>query len=460
MKENTKMKKLLITLLFAAGLLTACTTATHTAKKRENTGKAILGISPHGKDISIKAVTADGSPVQVEGCTVTELPSDEETILTATGTKVVLKGDITELNCSYNELTALDVRGLTALQELYCQNNMLTSLDVRELTGLHTLYCGKNWFTALDIRGLTALQELYCNDNEIASLDARGLTALQALHCDNNRLTSLDVQGLTALQELDCSSNAIASIDVRGLTGLRILYCENNRLTSLDVQGLTALQKLDCSSNAIASIDVRGLTGLRMLYCENNRLTSLDVQGLTALQLLVCSDNQLTALNVQGLPALQALVFQHNRLEEDALIRILNSLPERRTDEETEAVFYTEEDNQSEGNYTDWSSSAGLQAAIKRARAKNWTIYKQTVGEDFEELEVTEESERGTGFGGAAVPIDKTYTVKDIRFVMKPIAAVQGAVLGDNNMEDNQEHSVSLSAYYIGETEVTQERQV
>ena len=357
------MNRLLITLLVAAVLLTACTTVLHAA---ENAGKAILGISPHGKEISIKAVTADGSPVQVEGCTVTELPSDEETILTATGTKVVLKGDITELNCSYNELTALDVRGLTALQELYCQNNMLTSLDVRELTGLHTLYCGKNWFTALDIRGLTALQELYCNDNEIASLDARGLTALQALHCDNNRLTSLDVQGLTALQELDCSSNAIASIDVRGLTGLRILHCDNNRLTSLDVQGLTALQKL------------------------------------------VCSDNQLTALNVQGLPALQALVFQHNRLEEDALIRILNSLPERRTDEETEAVFYTEEDNQSEGNYTDWSSSAGLQAAIKRARAKNWTIYKQTVGEDFEELEVTEESERGTGFGGAAVPIDKT----------------------------------------------------
>ena len=52
---------------------------------------------------------------------------------------------------------------------------------------------------------------------------------------------------------------------------------------------------------------------------------------------------------------------------------------------------------------------------------------------------------------------DKTYTVKGIRFTMKPIAAVQGAVLGDNSMEDNQEHSVSLSAYYIGETEVTQE---
>ena len=52
---------------------------------------------------------------------------------------------------------------------------------------------------------------------------------------------------------------------------------------------------------------------------------------------------------------------------------------------------------------------------------------------------------------------DKTYTVKGVSFTMKGITAVTDAVLGDNSMEDNQEHSVNLSAYYIGETEVTQE---
>ena len=52
---------------------------------------------------------------------------------------------------------------------------------------------------------------------------------------------------------------------------------------------------------------------------------------------------------------------------------------------------------------------------------------------------------------------DKTYTVGGVSFTMKPIAAVQGAVLGDNSRSNNQEHSVSLSAYYIGQTEVTQE---
>ena len=52
-----KMKKLLITLLFAAGLLTACTTVLHAA---ENAGRAVLGISPCQKEITVQAVTADG----------------------------------------------------------------------------------------------------------------------------------------------------------------------------------------------------------------------------------------------------------------------------------------------------------------------------------------------------------------------------------------------------------------
>ena len=430
------MKKLLITLLFAAGLLTACTTATHTAKKRENTGKAILGISPGKKEITVTAVTADDSPVQVEGCTVTELPSGEEIFLEALGDAVVLKGDITELDCSSNELTALDVRGLTALQTLYCDNNLLTSID---------------------LHGLTALQTLYCDNNRLSSLDVGQLTALQWLKCYNNQLSVLHVQDLTSLRLLYCNDNRLTSLNLHGLSGLWFLHCDNNQLTALNVQGLTSLQVLNCDNNQLTTLNVQGLASLWFLRCHDNQLTSLDLKGVTALQTLYCYNNRLTVLDIHGLSRLAGLYCSRNRLKEHALIQIINSLPERRTDEETEAVFYTEEDNRSEGNYTDWKSSIGLQAAIKTARAKNWTLYKQVGGEDFEELEVTEKSERGTGFGGAAVPIDKTYTVKGVSFTMKGITAVTDAVLGDNSMEDNQEHTVELSAYYIGETEITQE---
>ena len=52
---------------------------------------------------------------------------------------------------------------------------------------------------------------------------------------------------------------------------------------------------------------------------------------------------------------------------------------------------------------------------------------------------------------------DKTFRVNGVSFTMKPIAAVRGAVLGDNEQDNNKEHTVNLSAYSIGETEVTQE---
>jgi len=54
-------------------------------------------------------------------------------------------------------------------------------------------------------------------------------------------------------------------------------------------------------------------------------------------------------------------------------------------------------------------------------------------------------------------PIDRTYTVGSVEFTMKDIAAVNDASLGHDDYYDNKPHTVSLSAYLIGETEVTQE---
>ena len=60
----------------------------------------------------------------------------------------------------------------------------------------------------------------------------------------------------------------------------------------------------------------------------------------------------------------------------------------------------------------------------------------------------------GSG-GGTGTPssADKTYMVSGISFTMKGIAAVTNGSIGHTNAP----HTVSLSAYLIGETEVTQE---
>ena len=277
-------------------------------------GGASLILSPNKLTIPVKAVTSDGSAVAVEGCTETSLASGAETVLHAQGTRVILKGKITALSCYSNQLTALNVQGLTALQRLHCYNNQLT---------------------ALNMQGLTALKKLYCHSNQLTELNVQGLTALQWLGCWSNKLTELNVQGLTALKEL---------------------YCWGNKLTELNVQGLTALQTL---------------------YCWGNKLTELNVQGLTALQTLYCWGNKLTELNVQGLTALRTLRCYNNKLTAQAFTKLFDDLPARQDSDKGECILYTEESGVIEGNHTEFTAPPDLAAAFNNAKNnKKWKMYK------------------------------------------------------------------------------------
>nr|WP_253692073.1 MULTISPECIES: SUMF1/EgtB/PvdO family nonheme iron enzyme [unclassified Treponema] len=64
----------------------------------------------------------------------------------------------------------------------------------------------------------------------------------------------------------------------------------------------------------------------------------------------------------------------------------------------------------------------------------------------------------GSGGGTTPPPENKTYAVDGVNFTMKGIAAVTNGTVGHtDNAGNNAPHTVSLLAYRIGETEVTQE---
>ena len=320
-------------------------------------GGASLILSPDKLTIRVKAVTSDGSAVAVEGCTETSLASGSTyTRLHATGTVVILKGKIIKLGCDNNQLTALNVQGLTALQYLNC---------------------GYNRLTALNAQGLTALQELSCYSNQLTALNVQGLTALQRLHCYNNQLTALNAQGCTALRWLVCTDNQLTTLNVQGCTALQELRCYNNQLTALNVQGCTALQELNCGYNQLTTLNMQGLTALQRLHCYNNQLTALNVQGCTALKGLSCGYNQLTTLNVQGLTALRTLWCYNNKLTAQAFTKLFDDLPARQDSDKGECILYTEESGLSEGNHTDFSTPEALKTAFNNAKNnKKWKMYK------------------------------------------------------------------------------------
>ena len=323
-------------------------------------GTAILTLDPNKLSIRVTAKTADGSTINVKGCTVATLASDSQTTLTATDTKIVLKGKITELDCNWNKLVALNVQGLTALQKLNCALNQLPELNVQGLTALQKLDCSYNHqLTSLNASGCTSLQELDYRENEkLASLDAHGCTALEHIRLDNDQLTSLNVSGCISLQSLSCPSL-------------------NNKLTSLNASGCTSLKELSCSSNDhLTALNVQGCTSLQKLYCYLNKLTALDVSGLTSLQRLRCHGNQLTELNIQGCTALKELDCYGNQLNVQAMTKLLNALPQCNASNKGETKLYTEKTYWVEGNCKNYTKPAELKAAFDDAKNRNWELKK------------------------------------------------------------------------------------
>ena len=326
--------------------------------------KALLTLEAGKNTVKVKAKTADGKPITVEGCTVTELANEAETTLTAkvAGTQIALIGELTELNCRGSEDTS---------------NRSLVALDVSGCTALQKLDCARDQLTALNVQGLTALQELNCRYNKIAELDVQGLTKLEKLYCQGNPLKALNVSGLTALQELQCNdTNQLETLNVQGCTTLKVLKCQYNKIAELDVSDLTALQELDCNTNQLKTLNVQGLTALQELSCGSNQLKTLNVQGLTALQKLYCENNQLTTLNVQGCTALKSLLCFKNKLNADAFIKIFNDLPIREASDNAEAILYAEDEDLIEDNCTDFTQPEDLKKAFDGAKAKHWKLQK------------------------------------------------------------------------------------
>lgn len=90
----------------------------------------------------------DGVLSTKEAAAVTEIKAAGCGIKAMPELNTVFK-DITYLDCSGNELTQLDLSGMTKLEYLDCSDNKLTELDIAQLVGLKTMNATGNPLTAI-----------------------------------------------------------------------------------------------------------------------------------------------------------------------------------------------------------------------------------------------------------------------------------------------------------------------
>ena len=275
--------------------------------------------------------------------------------------------DITYMSIPYrsNIQSLKGIEYFTALTRLECSYNQLTNLDVSKNTALTYLSCTNNQLQDLDISKNEELSSLSCSRNQLSSLDISNNRKLAYIYCGTNLLTSLDVLENMELEYLDCGNNLFTSIDVSKNTKLTSLYCSENQLTSLDVSKNTALTWLDCKSNQLTSLNLSGCKSLTTLRCEYNKLTSLDVSGCMALTTLQCESNKLTSLDLSKNKELTKLECALNQINGSAMDALVSSLPTV-SNGTMQAIF-----NRYEGNVM-----TTIQVAA--AKAKGWTPYYTT----------------------------------------------------------------------------------
>ena len=273
--------------------------------------------------------TINGSVATADVSGVTSLIIRSKNISDLTGIQDF--SSLIQLDCSYNQLTSLNLSQNSALKQITVYDNQLTTLDVSKNSALTRLTCPGNQLTSLNLSQNIALTGLGCSDNQLTNLDTSQNTLLGSLSCSNNLITSLDVTQNTLLGSLSCSNNLLTSLNVSQNTNLTELVCGNNQLAILNISQNTLLQIFSCSNNQLTTLDISQNTMLGNLDCSNNLLTnlilnpsityltcsnnqiqSLDLSQNTYLYLLECDYNQLISIDVSQIPNIHDLICNNN----------------------------------------------------------------------------------------------------------------------------------------------------
>ena len=110
---------------------------------------------------------------------------------------------VKEIRISNSGCTSLQgLKYFSKLTDLFCSDNNLTELDVSENPELKRLICYNNSLTSLNLNKNTKLGSLNCNNNKLTVLDLRENKSLWWLRCNNNCLTSLDLRNNPKIRDL------------------------------------------------------------------------------------------------------------------------------------------------------------------------------------------------------------------------------------------------------------------
>jgi Leucine-rich repeat (LRR) protein len=131
--------------------------------------------------------------------------------------------NLVSLSLGNNPMTSINLNGLINLLHLTCDHVQATTLNLAPLnyggiSKLKWLDCSYNQLTNLDLTGKVRLTKLKCNNNLLTSINVANFPDLQKVYCDHNLITTLDFSTNPLFNELSCSNNNLTTIKINNGT--------------------------------------------------------------------------------------------------------------------------------------------------------------------------------------------------------------------------------------------------
>ena len=224
------------------------------------------------------------------------------------------------LNCSNNNLTALNLSGNLALTSINASSNNLPTINFFNNALLVTVDLSFNQLVTVAIQngGNNNLMIFNVNFNPNLScvivddennpafvfspLEANPDIFLVEDPADCNSTVIPDPNFEQALIVLGIDTGIVnGRVRTNSITAITALDVNNRNINDLTgIEGFTALQNLQCGNNNLTTLDLSNNTALQSLISGGNSLTTLDLSSNSALFFLAVNDNNLITLNIKN----------------------------------------------------------------------------------------------------------------------------------------------------------------
>lgn len=136
-------------------------------------------------------------------------------------------------------------------------NSNATSVTFGNLPDVTYVQLGFNNITNVDITGLSNLEEFKEFSGKFTTLDTSGNPNLKILSIIGSDVNSLDLSVNTNLETLNIVSSQLINLNLNSNLNLVNLDASNNSITSLDLSNNKKIETLNLSNNQLASLNLK-----------------------------------------------------------------------------------------------------------------------------------------------------------------------------------------------------------